>query len=94
MLNIRLLNIFATTAGNLWETMKGTHIFLTARIITAMIALLKHRLIDADEWLFAHGISIYDHAVYKNGEIIAYQKWGKSFRRDVVKMFDEQGNRI
>ena len=45
---------------------------------------LKHRLIDADEWLFAHGISIYDHAVYKNGEIIAYQKWGKSFRRDVV----------
>lgn len=55
---------------------------------------LKHRLIDADEWLFAHGISIYDHAVYKNGEIIAYQKWGKSFRRDVVKMFDEQGNRI
>lgn len=51
---------------------------------------LKRRLIDADDWLEAHGICIYDHAVYKNGEIIAYQKWGKRFRRDVMRIFDDE----
>lgn len=50
---------------------------------------LKRHLIDAEEWLKSHGIAIYDHAIYKDGEIIAYQKWGKSFRRDVVRIFDD-----
>lgn len=51
---------------------------------------LKKRLIDADEWLAAHGICIYDHAVYKDGKIIAYQKWGKKFRRDIMRIFDNE----
>ena len=50
---------------------------------------LKKGLIDADEWLKVHGISIYDHALYKDGIIIAYQKWGKGFRKNEVRIFDD-----
>lgn len=53
---------------------------------------LKRRLIDAEDWLEAHGIDVYDHAVYKNGEIIAYRKWGKRFCRDVVRIFEDEEN--
>ena len=35
---------------------------------------LKRKIIDAEEWLNLHGIGIYDHAVYKDGVITAYQK--------------------
>lgn len=42
---------------------------------------LKHRLIDADEWLFAHGISIYDHAVYKKRRNYRLSKVGKKFSK-------------
>lgn len=52
---------------------------------------LKHRIIDADDWLKAHGIGIYDHAIYKNGCIIAFQKWGKSYRKDTVRIFGDEG---
>ena len=54
---------------------------------------LRRKLIDADEWLSIHGIMIYDHAIYKNGNIIAYQKWGKGFRKDVIKVFDSDENK-
>ena len=49
---------------------------------------LKRKIIDAEEWLNLHGIGIYDHAVYKDGVITAYQKWGKRFRKDEVRIFD------
>ena len=52
---------------------------------------LKRKLIDADEWLELHGIGIYDHAIYKDGVITAYQKWGKSFRKDEVRIFEDVG---
>lgn len=52
---------------------------------------LKKNLITADDWLKAHGIGIYDHAIYKNGVITAYQKWGKSFRKDEVRIFEDVG---
>lgn len=52
---------------------------------------LKKGIIDADEWLSAHGITIYDHAIYKNGVITAYQKWGRSYRKDEVRIFDNVG---
>ena len=52
---------------------------------------LKEGIIDAMEWLDAHGIAIYDHATYKDGTITAYQKWGKSYRKDVVKVFEDVG---
>lgn len=47
---------------------------------------LKNRVIDADEWLHVHGISIYDHAIYKDGVISAYQKWGKGYRKDEMRI--------
>lgn len=50
---------------------------------------LRRRLIDADGWLVAHGIYIYDHAIYQDGCITAYQKWGKGYRKDTVKIFDD-----
>ena len=50
---------------------------------------LKEGIIDAMEWLDAHGISIYDHATYKKGIITAYQKWGKSYRKDEVRVFED-----
>ena len=50
---------------------------------------LKKKIIDADEWLKIHGIGIYDHAVYKDGVITAYQKWGKSYRKDEVRIFED-----
>lgn len=51
---------------------------------------LKRRIIDADDWLRAHGIGIYDHAIYKNGYIIAYQKWGRGYRKDIVRIFEDE----
>jgi hypothetical protein len=51
---------------------------------------LKRRIIDADDWLRAHGIGIYDHAIYKNGYIIAYQKWGRGYRKDTVRIFEDE----
>ena len=48
---------------------------------------LKHKIIDAQEWLKIHGIDIYDHAIYEDGVITAYQKWGKRFRKDEVRIF-------
>ena len=35
-----------------------------------------------------------DHAVYQDGVISAYRKWGKGFRRDVVRIFDQNGERV
>lgn len=52
---------------------------------------LKRHIIDADDWLNAHGISIYDHAIYKDGYIIAYQKWGKGYRKNAVRIFEDEG---
>lgn len=51
---------------------------------------LRLKFIDAEEWLNAHGIRIYDHAMYKDGCIIAYQKGGKGYRKDVVRVFDDE----
>lgn len=50
---------------------------------------LKMGIITADDWLQAHGIGIYDHAIYKDGVITAFQKWGKTYRKDEVRVFDE-----
>lgn len=52
---------------------------------------LKIGVIDAEEWLTIHGIGIYDRAIYKDGIITAYQKWGRGYRKDEVKIFDNEG---
>ena len=49
---------------------------------------LKRGIIDAEKWLTLHGIDIYDHVIYKDGVIIGYQKWGKRFRKDEVRIFE------
>lgn len=51
---------------------------------------LKLNLIDAEEWLNIHGISIYDHDIYKDGIIAAYQKWGSGYRKHTVRIFDDE----
>jgi hypothetical protein len=38
------------------------------------------------EYLDAHGLGIYHHAEYNNGKIIAYQKWGKGYRKDELEI--------
>ena len=48
---------------------------------------LRRRLIDAEEWLKYHGIGIYDHALYKEGKIIMYRKWGKGFQKTIIEPF-------
>lgn len=49
---------------------------------------LKLGLIDAETWLHHNGIYIYHHAFYDNGKIIAYQKWGRGYRKDEVVISD------
>lgn len=39
------------------------------------------------EYLDAHGLGIYHHAEYNNGKIIAYQKWGRGYRKDELEVF-------
>ena len=51
---------------------------------------LKGGFIGADEWLRFHGIGIYDHAIYKDGKIFAYRKWGKGFCRNIIEPFEEE----
>ncbi|MCD8154523.1 MAG: hypothetical protein LUF78_07560 [Clostridiales bacterium] len=49
---------------------------------------LRRGLIGANEWLFAKGIDCYHHAEYENGTITAYQKCGRGYHKDVVKLSD------
>ena len=37
-------------------------------------------------WLELHGFGIYDRAEYHDGKIIAFQKWGKGYRKDVIEV--------
>lgn len=55
---------------------------------------LKRNLIGADEWLRKHGITIYHYAVYKDGVITAYQKCGRKYKKDVVKIFENSEIKI
>lgn len=49
-----------------------------------MDCALKKGLADPMLWLNANGIGIYHHAEYHDGTIIAFQKWGRGFRKDVI----------
>lgn len=44
---------------------------------------LKNGLIDAMAWVDLHGFSLAHHAVYENGQVIAFQKWGRGFTKYV-----------
>lgn len=48
---------------------------------------LKRHFIDAEYWLNCHGMNIYDHALYKNGKIIMYRKWGKRYQKNIIDPF-------
>ena len=52
---------------------------------------LKKGLVDALDWLDVHGIGIYEKAYYKDGVITAFRKWGKAYRKDEVRVFDDVG---
>ena len=47
---------------------------------------LKLGMLGPMEWLHYHGFEIYHHAEYHNGKIIAYQKWGKGYRKDELEI--------
>ena len=47
---------------------------------------LKIGLLPAIDWLDIHGIDIYEKADYENGVITAYQKWGRGYRKDEIKI--------
>jgi hypothetical protein len=49
-----------------------------------MDCALKKGLADPMLWLNANGIGIYHHAEYHDGTIIAFQKWGRGYRKDVI----------
>ncbi len=46
---------------------------------------LRLRLIDPLEYLKLHGIGIFHHAVYEDGWIKAFRKWGKGYRMYELK---------
>ena len=39
------------------------------------------------DYLDVHGIDIYHHAEYHDNKIIAYQKWGRGYRKDELELF-------
>lgn len=47
---------------------------------------LKIGPLPAVDWLDIHGIDIYEKAEYKDGVITAYQKWGRGYRKDKIKI--------
>lgn len=47
---------------------------------------LKRGLISPMYWLVSHGIGIYHHATYKDGVITGFQKWGRGYRKDEIKV--------
>lgn len=51
---------------------------------------LHQGIIDAIDWLKVHGQYDCYHAVYKDGSITALKKWGKGYRRDVIRIFDPE----
>lgn len=50
---------------------------------------LKLGKMSALDWLEAHGIYIYEKATYSNGVITAYQKWGRGYRVDKERIFED-----
>lgn len=36
-----------------------------------------------------HGICIYDKATYSNGVITAYRKWGRGYKVDTERIFED-----
>jgi len=47
---------------------------------------LRFGYVGPMEWLELHGIGIYHHAEYHDGKIIAFQKWGRGYRKDEVEV--------
>ena len=48
---------------------------------------LKLGMLGPLDWLYSHGICIYHHAEFHDGKIIAYQKWGRGYRKDELEVF-------
>ena len=44
---------------------------------------LENGIIDAMAWLDRHGFGLAHHAVYENGKVTAFQKWGRGFTKYV-----------
>ena len=47
---------------------------------------LKRGIIGPLYWLDTCGIGIYHHATYNNGTITGFQKWGRGYRKDEIKI--------
>ena len=47
---------------------------------------LKLGIVGPMVWLEAYGIGIHHHAEYHDGTITAFQKWGRGYRKDVIKV--------
>jgi hypothetical protein len=47
---------------------------------------LKKGYIGPMTWLNEHGIHVYDHAEYANGEITAFRKCGRGYGKDTIRV--------
>ena len=64
----------------------GAH-YADGELYLCLDCALRRKLLDAEEWLSLHGMSIYDHAMYKDEKIILYRKWGKGYQKTIIDPF-------
>jgi len=51
---------------------------------------LKLGHVDAMDWLRVYGHNAYEDAFYKDGVITAYKKWGRGYRKEKIRVFEDE----
>ena len=49
---------------------------------------LKQGKLPPKEWLDLRGLGIYEKATYEDGVIYAFQKWGRGYRKDEIRLVE------